>query len=747
MPIKRRTLLLGGTGLLGSMGLANTVQARILSEGTDSYGGKMVDGVLEYHMIAEPTERAIVAGVKTPTLEYRIVGQSKDNPFPIIRVKPNQKLRVHVTNKMHKTTTVHWHGIRLPNAMDGVPYLTQPPIKPNETFTYEFTCPDAGTFWFHSHQNALEQMARGQMGVLIVDDFEPNSPAVQQFSREAVWVIKDYYIDNFGNLDYCTSTATSASSGLVGRQKRVNGKPTETLSAPAGSWVRLRLVNGDNTRLLKVYAIDENQKPVHCPIIAIDSNPMKYREMLDGNYLTPGQRLDIAVRVPKTGHVTLKTAYKTPLNLGEPDAAAVYPLGRVQSNGEQTTPTDFIPLPINPIPPVQLNGATTLPFVFAVRGELGGKIWSINGKSMPKHSTMEDIHHDAMQSQKGITHNAIEDTTDSDFGAPADFEEAEMPTDMKAEQGKTEMNHATMGNHKDHKMGIPFHCFTDEEERKALLPDMHTMHKANHTMTEPLAELKLGQTYIFRIINDDKAHSHPIHLHGHTFTILKSNQRDIKPYHTDTFPLQPEETVDVAFVADNVGDWMFHCHIIEHASTGMMGYVRVYENEADLQRIKPKFALMDMHNKPVTHDTYKGERLLVAFGYLNCTDICPAELATMTDLLYQLEAKNPQYNYRGIFISVDPKRDTPEKLRDFITEFYHPNIVGLSGTEQQVLEACQSFNVHYEKYGASNDGFYSMLHTTNLFAISENGDYQTDFPYTASPTHIMRDLKQYWNKL
>ena len=132
-----------------------------------------------------------------------------------------------------------------------------------------------------------------------------------------------------------------------------------------------------------------------------------------------------------------------------------------------------------------------------------------------------------------------------------------------------------MNKHKDHKMGVPLHCFMDEEERQALLPDMHHMQGGKHHMAEPLAELKLGQTYIFRIINDDKAHMHPIHLHGHTFTILKSNQRPIKPYHTDTFPLQPEEIVDVAFVANNPGDWMFHCHIIEHASTGMMGYVRI----------------------------------------------------------------------------------------------------------------------------------------------------------------------------
>jgi FtsP/CotA-like multicopper oxidase with cupredoxin domain len=90
----------------------------------------------------------------------------------------------------------------------------------------------------------------------------------------------------------------------------------------------------------------------------------------------------------------------------------------------------------------------------------------------------------------------------------------------------------------------------------------------------PLAELKRGRSYVFELRNATP-HAHPIHIHGHSFKWLRSNKQDLPVHHADTVLLQPRERVEVAFVADNPGDWMFHCHIIEHQESGMMGYVRV----------------------------------------------------------------------------------------------------------------------------------------------------------------------------
>ena len=90
----------------------------------------------------------------------------------------------------------------------------------------------------------------------------------------------------------------------------------------------------------------------------------------------------------------------------------------------------------------------------------------------------------------------------------------------------------------------------------------------------PLATLERGKHYLFELKNLTP-HQHPIHLHGHSFMVLRSNIRDLPVHHADTVLLRPKERIEIAFVADNPGDWMFHCHIIEHQDTGMMGLIRV----------------------------------------------------------------------------------------------------------------------------------------------------------------------------
>ena len=91
---------------------------------------------------------------------------------------------------------------------------------------------------------------------------------------------------------------------------------------------------------------------------------------------------------------------------------------------------------------------------------------------------------------------------------------------------------------------------------------------------EPLAVLKQGRSYILRFRNESP-NAHPIHLHGHSFRLLRSNKRPLPPLVTDTVLLLKEETLEVALIADNPGNWAFHCHVIEHQKTGLTGYIRV----------------------------------------------------------------------------------------------------------------------------------------------------------------------------
>lgn len=166
-------------------------------------------------------------------------------PGPEIRVRQGERLRVEVENALDEETTVHWHGVRVPNAMDGVPHLTQAPIAPGETFTYEFEALDAGTFWYHPHQRSFEQVGRGLYGPLIVEEARP-----VRVDRDLTWVLSDLRLtktaemrDDFGNRH------DMMHNGRVGNTVTINGRVPDSFSVRKGERIRLRLINAANARI------------------------------------------------------------------------------------------------------------------------------------------------------------------------------------------------------------------------------------------------------------------------------------------------------------------------------------------------------------------------------------------------------------------------------------------------------------------------------------------------------------------
>ena len=123
---------------------------------------------------ARPAPRRLARRRSPPT---KRLGLQRHRAGAGLRISQGEPVRILVENRLDEDTTVHWHGIRLPNAMDGVPGLTQPPIKPGESFTYEFTPPDAGTFWYHPHADSLRADRPRPGRRLIVEEREP-SPSI-----------------------------------------------------------------------------------------------------------------------------------------------------------------------------------------------------------------------------------------------------------------------------------------------------------------------------------------------------------------------------------------------------------------------------------------------------------------------------------------------------------------------------------------------------------------------------------------
>ncbi len=148
---------------------------------------RMNNGVKEFHLVAEPVLREIAPGMKAHLWGYN--GQS---PGPTIEVVEGDRVRVFVTNKLKEQTSIHWHGQRLPNGMDGVTGLTQPGIAPGKTFVYEFVARRPGTFMYHPHADEMVQMAMGMMGFWVT---HPKDPKFMPVDRDFCALLNSYDID------------------------------------------------------------------------------------------------------------------------------------------------------------------------------------------------------------------------------------------------------------------------------------------------------------------------------------------------------------------------------------------------------------------------------------------------------------------------------------------------------------------------------------------------------------------------
>jgi FtsP/CotA-like multicopper oxidase with cupredoxin domain len=169
-------------------------------------------------------------------------------PGPLLRAKKGDRLVVHFTNHLPVETTIHWHGIRVPNPMDGTPD-TQDPVPPGGSFDYDFTLPDAGTYWYHPHIRSDEEVERGLYGALVVDD--PDEPRI---ADDVVLLLDDVLLDDDGSVAP-PGTHLDDLFGREGNVVLVNGRVMPTLRARPGAWQRWRLVNAANARYFDV-AVD-----------------------------------------------------------------------------------------------------------------------------------------------------------------------------------------------------------------------------------------------------------------------------------------------------------------------------------------------------------------------------------------------------------------------------------------------------------------------------------------------------------
>jgi FtsP/CotA-like multicopper oxidase with cupredoxin domain len=427
---------------------------------------------------------AAAASVQVVPAQYPATGVWAYNgvlPGPVLRVRQGDRLRVRAENRLDEGTTVHWHGIRLLNEMDGVPYITQPPIEPGGGFTYEFTPPDAGTFFYHPHQRGYEQVARGLAGALIVEEREP--PAVD---RDVLWVLGDWRLERDASISGGFGNFMDMShAGRIGNTVTINGRVPDSFRVRAGERIRLRLINAASAR---IFALDFRG---HRPwVIALDGQPVEPHPPPGGAVLLgPAMRADLildATAVPGSRHAVHDEFY----------ARQAYKLVDIEYTAEtplRKQPGEVPRLRGNPLSEPDLRNAEGREVVFTggmmggmmggARGPGRGGIWAVNG----------------------VANGCGDD-------------------------------------------GRAF---------------------------EPLFILRKGRSYVLRLVNQTAWH-HPIHLHGHSFRVISRNGAPTaRREWLDTVMLAPREQAEIAFVADNPGDWMFHCHVLDHQASGMMTCIRV----------------------------------------------------------------------------------------------------------------------------------------------------------------------------
>ena len=422
---------------------------------------------------AGPAEQHLVGAANPKTAVWAYGARV---PGPELRFRQGERLRIEVENALPVDTTVHFHGIRLPNAMDGVPHVTQPPIPANGgRFVYEFDLPDAGTYWYHPHLGSPEQVGRGLYGALVVEEREP--PAVD---RDLVWVLSDWRLDREARVrDDFMSFMDASHAGRIGNTVTVNGAIQETFAVRAGERIRLRLVNASNAR---IYGLSfEGHEPW---VIALDGHPIAPRKV-ERVVLGPAMRADVVLDctgAPGTRHRVIDDFYRR----------RAYRLLDLQYADEKPLRGRFEPvagLAANPVAQPELEHAGRHRVVFG-GGMMGampsqrqhrGMFWTVNGAIMPE------------------------------------------------------------GRHDQ----------------------------------PPMLTLARGKSYVLELVNDTSWH-HPIHLHGHVFRVLQRNGKTVEGLEWgDTVLIDPDSRAEIAFVADNPGDWMFHCHVLEHQASGMMAVVRV----------------------------------------------------------------------------------------------------------------------------------------------------------------------------
>ncbi|WP_116040328.1 multicopper oxidase family protein [Amycolatopsis palatopharyngis] len=528
-PVSRRSVLLGAAGLAGAAATGGTWWALRQGEGDGRVlaSSDAVTGA-EQARRAGGTGRVSTASLTAEPAEVDLGGRvvrtwayNGQLPGPVLRCTAGDELAVEVNNRLPEPTTVHWHGLRLRNDMDGVPQLTQEPVAPGERMRYEFVAPDPGTYWLHPHVGL--QRERGLYSPLIIDD--PREPG--DYDVEFVVVLDDW-------IDDAAATPDQVLAELMGG---------DGMNSRYRTPVRAGMIP-DESRSWQYHVPAGLANPPKG--ITPESPASRMASSVEFPFYLLNGRLPTA---PQTFHA--KPGQRARIRLINAGGASVF---RVALGGHRLTVTHTDGFPVEPV---------TVDTLQIASGERYDLVVTLADGAFPFVAVAEGKGAQAL----GIVRTA------SGSAPPPTAAPAELSGTLLALSDLRAAPSVHLGEGPPDRTHTLY--LTGDMNRFAWRINAETyQHQRPFDGITPMP-VRQGQRVRLEMINQTPMY-HPMHLHGHTFVVRAigdTGRRDTTklPQGTrkDTVMVGPGERLVADLVADNPGQWLVHCHNAYHMASGM----------------------------------------------------------------------------------------------------------------------------------------------------------------------------------
>src|ERR671918_775161 len=522
-----------------------TTETTGLSEATRPQLIRLYDGD-RFDLRIEPVHKRI------HDAELRMLGYNGSIPGPTFHVDQGSEITVQVTNDGDVEATVHWHGLRLENRFDGVPHETQAPIPIGGSFTYKVQFPDAGFYWYHPHIREDFGLEMGLYGTFIVEPADPSYwPAVD---RQLSITLDDLLVEDGQIAPFHRSGPNYTAMGRFGNVMLINGETEFSGEATLGESVRLYLVNTANTRIFNFALRGARMK-----LVGGDSGRYEQETFVAEVMLAPSERAAIEVMFDSPGEARLE--HRTPDH--------VYDLGAFAVEGNSTTAaaTSFEALRVDP----QLT---------AEHQSIDGDIERPPDKVLAFVASMPLLYGDDVAPATSYACPMHPEVTSSEPGTCPKCGMKLVPADTLPATEPKPSEDAVHHEHREHEQndGLEWEDLMPEINRASEPSNMRWMLIDRESGAENGAitwAFTVGDRVKIRLVNEmesDHPMHHPFHVHGAgRFLVLsREGEPESNLVWKDTVLVPAGRTVDVLLDVSNPGLWMAHCHIAEHAQSGMM---------------------------------------------------------------------------------------------------------------------------------------------------------------------------------